>query len=477
MAENEKNENVGEDGGDILDRMSAALDRLEELEAGQAEVIQREVQAAFERLASETSTPTKTTERIVVRDRFDQMGWTRGDVELAVMLFDGARQMKRPVNIATPEDLLARYRAEVFESGAPLPYHVDPETGKPLRDAQGNIRAMDTTESGFGQQLVGQQYVSDLWAAARNEDSLVADVRQIPMTAPTTFVPIDGGLPELLFVGESTADAAPAYAVSDTASNRRQLDAKKFTIQQIWSGELSEDSIIAFVPFLREKLAQSVAAHVGSAYYNGDTTNAATGNINLDDADPPDTKHYLAWDGIRHTWLVDAVGQGFNMAGALNPDEIWKARGRLSGQGNSVNTAVRTINWGVRPRELRLVCDWDTFMTLHRLGEVLTVDKYGPQATVLTGELGSFGGIPIVSPAYASKTEADGKASVTEANNTKGQLTVFNPRGVLAGVRRDTQLFFDRIQRTDQFLLELYLRLAFVRFDNFYAAGIYNITV
>ncbi|KKL18422.1 hypothetical protein LCGC14_2475630, partial [marine sediment metagenome] len=39
------------------------------------------------------------------------------------------------------------------------------------------------------------------------------------------------------------------------------------------------------------------------------------------------------------------------------------------------------------------------------------------------------------------------------------------------------QLFFDRIQRTDQFLFELYTRRAFTRFGGNVAAGIYDITV
>jgi len=44
-------------------------------------------------------------------------------------------------------------------------------------------------------------------------------------------------------------------------------------------------------------------------------------------------------------------------------------------------------------------------------------------------------------------------------------------------VRRDVQLFFDRIQRTDQFLFELYTRRAFTRFGGNVASGIYNVTV
>jgi hypothetical protein len=107
----------------------------------------------------------------------------------------------------------------------------------------------------------------------------------------------------------------------------------------------------------------------------------------------------------------------------------------------------------------------------------VTVDKYGPGATILTGELGRIFGIPIISPGYAVKTEADGKQSTTESNNSKGHITLFNPRNFLAGTRRDTQFFMDRIQRTDQLLIEVYLRKAFTRFGTNGAAGIYDITL
>ena len=238
---------------------------------------------------------------------------------------------------------------------------------------------------------------------------------------------------------------------------------------------MSEDSIIAFTPFLRERLNMSASLHLGSAYYNGDETNAGTGNINLDDANPTDTKHYLAWDGIRHYWLVDATGQGKNMAAALDIKEINVARGKLNGTDDDIDAAVGNINWGTNPDQLLLVCDWDTYMAMLDADKVTTVDKYGSGATVLTGELGRINGIRIISPSYATKTDTDGKAVDTESTNSRGQITVFNPMGFIGGVRRDVQLFFDRIQRTDQFLFELYTRRAFTRFGGNVSAGIYNV--
>ena len=485
----------------VEERLASVLERLEATPTGPTEEeIQRRIDAAVTSAAGgAVSTPSMRTEtdlNVRVYDRYDEM-WgdfipagvseserarqMAANTELAMMIFGGTWRMTNPVKLYPPEDLVRRWVNHVETS----PLRVADANGKPIRkidpqpllDAIANKRAMDTAETGYGAELVGAQYVRDLWQAARNMDSLVGDIRTIPMTDPTVYIPIDGDLPEMLFVGESTSASATAYTTSKTASNRRTLTAKKFTIQQIWSGEMEEDSIIAFTPFLREKLNMSAAMHLGSAYLNGDETNAGTGNINLDDANPADTKHYLAWDGIRHYWLVDATGQGKNMAASLDPHELDVARGKLNGGDDDVDNLIKNINWGLNARDLRMVCDWDTYMALLDIDDVRTVDKYGPQATVLTGELASYRGVPIVSPAYASKTEADGKASDTESSNTKGQISVFAPAGFVGGVRREVQLFFDRIQRTDQFLFELYTRRAFNRFGGNVSAGIYNITL
>jgi HK97 family phage major capsid protein len=121
-----------------------------------------------------------------------------------------------------------------------------------VADSEGNpVRAMDTAESGYGLQLIGAQYESEMWRAARQSDPLLGAIRSIPMTAPVTYVPIDGALPEMLLLGESTTAGASAYTTSKTPTSRATLTAKKFGINQIWSGELDQDSIIAFTPFLR----------------------------------------------------------------------------------------------------------------------------------------------------------------------------------------------------------------------------------
>ena len=461
---------------DPLARLTALFEEQAKREEARDQATQKRIDDALEKLKGEPATNKIVSEEALGgawRDEYDQRGYTRGDFEMARMIMGGVGPRVGLTPIDPSEEFMRAYRANVTEDKTHPAIHIADNDGKP-------IRAMDTAESGFGSQLVGAQYVRDLWEAARNSDTLVGDIRTIPMTDPTVYVPIDGALPEMLFVGESTiagASETAQYSTSKTASNRATLTAKKFTIQQIWSGELDEDSIIMFTPFLRERLNISAGLHLGSAYLNGHTETGGTGNINRDDNTPGSTKHYLAWNGIRRYWLITTSGQGKNMAAALDLKEINVARGKLNGTDDDVDAAVGNINWGTNTDDLRLICDWDTYMMLLDSDKIVTVDKYGPGATILTGELGRLYGIRVISPSYAVKTEADGRQSDTESSNTKGQLTLFNTRGWLGGVRRDTQLFFDRIQRTDQFLFELYTRRAFTNFGEFVASGVYNITV
>jgi HK97 family phage major capsid protein len=320
--------------------------------------------------------------------------------------------------------------------------------------------AMDTAETGFGLQLIGAQYVSELWEAARRESRVFNLIESFPMTDPTAYLPVEVDIPELLFVAENTANNSSDYTTVKTGSHRVQVDAKKFVIHQMWSGEMEEDSIIPFLPFLQRQAVLGIAHYSDSLVLNGDTTNAGTGNINLDDADPADTKHYLAFDGIRHAALVDNTANAVDVAGAISLTQLSKLRGLML-------DSTRFVDWGhpTSPDDLVYVSDPDTADRVGLLDEIVTVDKYGPQATVLTGETGKILGHPHVASIAVSKTEADGKVSTTANNNTKGQTVCFNRRGFKVGWRRQVMVETERLPGRDQTRLVYSLRMGFGRFS------------
>jgi hypothetical protein len=322
------------------------------------------------------------------------------------------------------------------------------------------VRAMDTAEAGYGAELVGAQYVGELWEGARKDSRVFALIDTFEMTAPTAYVPVEADIPELLFVSESTTYNASNYDTSKSGSNRVQVDAKKFVIHQMWSGEMEEDAILPFVPYLRRQAQLSLAHYSDSLVLNGDTTNTATGNINLDDADPADTKHYLAFDGIRHVGLVDNTNNQTDASGALIYTEVTSLRGLGIDE-------TYLMDWGhpVDPSDFVYVATPRTADTIANLTEVATVDKYGESATVLTGEVARIGQNPLISSIAMGQTEADGKISTTPGNNTLGQAVAFNRRGFKVGWRRRVKAEVERIPATDQTRLVHSLRLGFGRFS------------
>lgn len=341
------------------------------------------------------------------------------------------------------------------------------------------IRAMDTAESGFGQQLIGAQYVGDLWEAPRKLGRVFPLIDSFEMTDPTAYLPVEVDIPEMTFVAENTENNSSEYGTVKTGSQRVQVDAKKFIIHQMWSGEMEEDSILPFVPFLRRQAALSIAHYCDSLVLNGDTTNAGTGNINLDDANPADTKHYLAFDGIRHAFLVDNTGNGVDAAGPVTLTGLHGLRAKML-------DLTRLVDWGhpINKRDLVYFSDPETADKIALIDEYLTVDKYGPAATVFNGEAGSVAGHPHVSTIAISKTEADGKVSTTANNNVKGQVVAANVRGFKAGWRRRVMVETERLPARDQTRIVYSLRLGFGRFTPTgaasgieAAAGLYNISL
>ncbi|HWV23253.1 MAG TPA: phage major capsid protein [Thermomicrobiales bacterium] len=321
--------------------------------------------------------------------------------------------------------------------------------------------AMDTQESGYGQQLIGAQYVGDLWTAARPESRVFGLINTFEMTAPTAYLPVEVDIPEMIMVSESTASNSSAYPTQNTGSNRVQVDAKKFAIHQMWSADIEEDSIIPFVPFLRRQAAISLAHYADSLVLNGDTTATATGNINLDDDTPASNKHFLAFDGLRHVGLVDNTGNsaGTLVGSSLGLGDLMAVKGRMVDY-------TYLHDWGhpTDATSLVYIADPATADLIASIDKIRDARIYNGGTDLLSGEVARILGHPVISSIAVPKTEADGKASKTGANNVKGQIVTINRRGFVAGWRRHVKMATEFLPATDQQRIVYTLRLGFGRF-------------
>ena len=166
---------------------------------------------------------------------------------------------------------------------------------------------------------------------------------------------------------------------------------------------------------VRSTLVRNAVEVIDDVLLNADTT--ATNNINADgttiSAATAGKAHWLlGFDGLLHLPLVDNTAQGNDHAAAPSADMFNEIRGKLG-------------KYGVRPSELAYVADVSTYIKSLAVAEFRTLDKLGPQATLLNGQLAQVDGIPVIVSEQLAQSDADGKVTDGGAN-TKGRLLVVN---------------------------------------------------
>lgn len=343
----------------------------------------------------------------------------------------------------------------------------------PSDDLKAAIKALTSDTTGFGDELVPTDMANMLW-----DDIYLASIiapQMVNITMPTNPFDVPLGLGDVTFrkgtQNQATTETSPSTAKST-------LTATEQVAEQNWSYTLDEDAIIAMAPALRANLVRAAGETIDAFILNADGTNAATGNINLDDANPPDDAYYLTegQDGLRHQWLVDNSSQGTGAGGDALTDADITATLALMGK------------YAVNPEQVRMVMDPTTYLkgmlssASGAPGEnVITMDKFGPQAVVMTGQLASYRGIPLLVSGESPLTEADGKVSATSGNNTLGQITFWNRLMWYLGFRRNVMMEIDRDIQRRSYIMVTSLRLAVAahgtRSGNTHTAGIYNISV
>lgn len=345
---------------------------------------------------------------------------------------------------------------------------------EPSADLKAALKAMDSTTANAGDELVPTNLMPQLWDDFYLSSRVVAALQRVDMPTNPFEVPL--GLGSITWRKGSQNSATTQ---SNPRTDKVTLTATELVTEQAWSYTLDEDAVIAMAPAIRARLAQSGAEQMDAFALNADATSASSGNINSDDTTPDADAYYLSdgQDGIRHQWLVDnSSGVGSDASGALTDTKITT---ELAAMGK----------YAIDPARLMFVCDVSTYLNGFLVsgtgapGEyVITMDKFGAGALVMTGQLAAYRGIPIIVSASHPLTAADGKAdALTPGNNTKGSLSIVNRTMWNVGFRRNLLIEADRDINRRQYILVTSFRQAIgawgTRSSNKHTGGIYNITV
>ena len=352
-------------------------------------------------------------------------------------------------------------KANASTSGAagarPIP------VSKDLRDITG--KALTATGSGTGDEYVPTGMAGALWNDWFVASRVASQFGTVPMPTDPFDFPLGWGVPTWRKGTQNTATT-----VSDPATAKSTMTSTEQVAEINFSYNLDEDAVVAVMPTLREMLARDGAEQIDRFVMNADSTNAGTGNINLDDADPDDDSYYLSagQDGLRHLMIVDNTNQAVDINTTLTDALLRTAIGKLG-------------KYATDPTRLVLFTNPKTYvLSMLGLTNVVTFDKFGPSATVLTGELAKYSGIPIIPTSSISLAEDDGKLSTTGSNNDEGTILVTHRDMWRVGFRRQLQMEVFRDVQKRSIVLVTSFRIAVAaqgtRSTATHTAGAFGIT-
>ena len=263
-----------------------------------------------------------------------------------------------------------------------------------------------------------------------------------------------------------------AVSSSTPGTGRQTLTSAELAAMIGWSYDLDEDAVIAVLPELRATLVRNAAEVLDDVVLNGDISDDGT-NINADGATADSLAgsagldHYLVFDGLIHVPLVDNTNQGNDHSGAASDDMFNEVRARLG-------------KYGVRPSECAFVMDINTYIRALSIENFRTVEKLGPLATLLTGQLGDIEGIPVIVSEQMLLADTDGKVTSGGNGTDTGRVLAVNRNMYRLGFKRELMIESERDIQKRQTVLVASMRVAFEgRMDNASDTAValqYNIT-
>ena len=245
---------------------------------------------------------------------------------------------------------------------------------------------------------------------------------------------------------EEVADTGQGkFAVITPATRKITLTAKKLGVRVIVSREEEEDAIIAMVPFISQEIVDYLSADIEDAIINGDDVAAHQDSDVTDYTDPQDVR--TVWTGLR---FLSQAAQKTDAANAVLTAAMLRTNRSKMGK------------YGARSDQLAHIIGVKSYVSLLADVNVLTIDKYGPNAPSLTGEPAKVDGVPIVLSEYV-RQDLNATGVFDNVTTNRSLALTVNRRGFLLGQRRGItlQVLRELYAESDQDAIVASLRKAF----------------
>lgn len=236
-------------------------------------------------------------------------------------------------------------------------------------------RAMDVDTAAEGGTWVPTGIGASLHEKVRAAGKVAPLFARIDLPTNPWKWPIEGADSTAYRVAEPTGDTESKMTASTPGTVAATFDAEIFGARALFSRSIEADSAVAILPYSRMKLVRAFLDAEEKAILDGDTD----GTHQDSDVGASTTDARTAWDGLRKKALAQTTVTATSTSVA-NLLALRKGMGK----------------WGINPADLVYIVGVSAMHALLADSNVLTVDKMGPQATILNGQIASVAGVPVV---------------------------------------------------------------------------------
>ena len=359
-----------------------------------------------------------------------QFGGRQATAELPGLLDDTVDtcQYQRDLRAAVSRRALARLCQRNPETPT-----LDAEVLSIAARAPANIRdAMEKAISdtaGAGAEWIPDNFVPDLYEEFQVPRGLAALFAVVPMSSETIIRPklTTGVRPYLK--GRISSDDPSKYTASTPVTDDQNISSQGFAVRILVDDASAEDSAIALIPTMQRVAGNAIIDGYEDCMVNGDTTATHEDTIST-------------WN-IRSRWGSSGLGgsadhrRGFKGFRRIAVDRSNTADGSAAQTAVGVGTAIGTMGERAASDLVVVVSPEVFFKKLVLDPNVLTVDKLGAQATILTGQIASLFGHPVTLSRFISADLA-ATGLYTGTGSYSGLLTI--DRGAFQHYERRGQI-------------------------------------
>lgn len=424
-----------------IDRLNETVTQVRSVVEGMPEVMKGAVDEALGELTeAQKAQRAKDIQNADVEDdgqAFKRAPQTLSEIRRRPARTDEHRELQRLSDQAYTQGFLLRASRCLRQQRAPHEVALQPDEIPAYRELHGlaiETRAINDTNLS---ELFPTEYSYTMIQDVRTEMKVAGLFQQInlprsPFTWPVRQ-PLSG---RSYIVTPTSVDTPSTIKTRDADAYSVTFDATVFAVRTVWDKQFDEDAIVDLEAYTRDLIVRQLTEDLDDAIINGDDSAS-----HFDSAVTASDDPRRLFKGLRKFATSPTTDTVYDCAETSKGTAAYEA-------GDIKRTRKMMGKYGLSPQEAALIQSISAYYDATDFTEVKTLEVFGQQATILTGQLASVWGIPVVVSEKVPET-LDDDGLDTGAGTTTAHILV-NRRAYALAMQRGLTLETDYTPRTQQ---------------------------